>query len=250
MMVMRKILYIAALLLVIGLLGGCFSMGEKEMMSTAEKAMEEKYGVSFTAEGVRKYDHDSFYAWVSPADNPDFMAKALVSNDGSGVLDNYIPKKMAAIVTARVDYLMKDYEQEYYAHTENVQEYVTESNTSITPAAYLEAHPGDRLTVELFVERNVTDLSQLYTEVGKVKEGLNKSGGPDPSDGGLQRGSIIVYLIETGRLADVQYDIERWNDTTGDILNDILNEGSYIRISLDPKEPIPMEETFRRELQK
>ena len=230
---MKKFFLVIGLCLVLIVLGGCSKVSEKERMELAEKAMEEKYGESFETQEIQPAQGDSFFAWIRPKSHSNIVVKAIVSGDGSQVDDDYATKTVCHAISNDVEWKLREWPGDFFVHTENILEIVSETDLGLTPKEYLERHPGDRFDIAVIVTGDEGDMGTLYHMALKIRENI-----------GFSDGSIRIYRVEKEQLELVQAAIENYDELNSEEADRILNDSSSVLISMSPEKMIPTEEEF------
>lgn len=213
-------------------------MGESKRVKTAKSIISEKYSEEFSVIETRELSESSFYAWMSPADRPDIVFRAEITNDGSWSTDDYIVKILCHEITDRAEYEMRDYPGEYFVFTKNILEYTLDGAKDTTVEKHLENNPGDRFDIVIFTEKKNTDVPALYEAAGRIKRNI-----------GCSQGSVNVIAIE-GSLADIQNQVEQYDDLKSDDVQTAVSGGNKVLISLETTESMPAYEEFRKAIEK
>ena len=212
----RKICTI--LVVMTALLCSC-SAADNSIKATAEQAMSDKYGDVFTAKEVQKIDSESYYVWVIPQSIPSAVVKTAVREDGSGLMDDYIAKKLLHETADTVEAYLKDCQGEYYVHADNSQEYSHADSPNITASEYVREHPGDCFMVSIIAK----DTSYLTdSDLQQIARKLN-----------LSKGYIDVFEVNERTLKQIKKNIGRYDNMSSSDVKYALDDSGGVKKSLD-----------------
>ena len=197
-------------------------MDDNEMKTTAETAMEEKYGESFTAIETKKLDDESFRAWLRPEGIPSAITRITVNNDGTGLLDDYITVRLCHGLTEKTEWGLGDYPGDCYVHTDNSQEYAWSEDPDITAADYLKENRGDRFIISVILNEKNADLPALSRELVKLPAAL-----------GIDRGFLEVYVLGDETFTGIQAEIGRYDNMSSSEVKYALDDAGGPVISMD-----------------
>ena len=201
---------------------GCSKQDETDLMNTAEKAMEEKYGESFTAIKIKRLDRKAFRAWLSPSSIPSAVTRITVNNDGTGLLDDYFVVKLCHGLTEKTEQILRAYPGDCYVHTDNSQEYAWSEDPDITAAEYLNENKGDMFFVSVILNKENADLPALSRELLKLPPAL-----------GINRGFLDVYILDEEEYAGIQKQIGKYDNMSSSEVKYTLDDAGGPVISMN-----------------
>lgn len=214
-------------------------MEDSQRLETAKTALEQKYGEEFTVIETSPADAGGFYAWAMPDSRPGIVFRASMSDDGSSITDDYPVRIACHDLTDKAEWCLKEYEGEVFVFTDNVLEYTIDDINDITPEKHLEDNPGDKFYISVFVEEDTAELEELYDSIISIRQCA-----------GVKRGSVDTYLLKKGNLSELQKEIERYEYMGSDSVKEMMNEGAFFSVDLDPSVQTPSFEEYKRGLER
>lgn len=185
-------------------LEGCVSPAQKK--EKAARALQEKYQERFEITAFRDSGifNDYYTVKAYSVEHPDLLFEASVNNEGDGISDAYVTKRVCERLSEQVSRNLGELQNDYYVFTQAMLEGTVLTDPEVSLEDYL-ADGSNKFTIYLCMDENGADVKNITTAMLNMMKDISRI-----------RGSVAIYLADSETLAWIQEYVTLHDDTEED----------------------------------
>ncbi len=185
-------------------LEGCVSPAQKK--EKAARALQEKYQERFEITAFRDSGifNDYYTVKAYSVEHPDLLFEASVNNEGDGISDAYVTKRVCERLSEQVSRNLGELQNDYYVFTQAMLEGTVLTDPEVSMQDYLADGPN-KFTIYLCMDENGADVKNITTAMLNMMKDIS----------GI-RGSVAIYLADSETLAWIEEYVISHDDTEED----------------------------------